>query len=440
MRALILLVLLSFASVAVAEPYYWKDNSSQTSHPSPQAACDYELYRQQVTLGRPEAYIHALTKRSGQNIFDCNIRKQSNGANYITTTIVRYGDNCDGTYNENTGICTPVDDCPPAGTKITAGVQCSLVGGNYVHTDSIVVEGCGYTSAPGGYFKAYPNYDNPASTFCMASFAATGEPASAGENNPNIPPEQTAPTPGENDEEPSCLRVDTHEFCQDPVQPNCGTRDGNPYCYGETDTCGELNGQFVCLPNGSRKCTYVNGSYECVDDKTGEKVSYDSPDHPYNGGNADGNPNNDEQAPGGVIPGEGAQGTAKGATNKSITDLQAAVEKGFDSVTDLLSGDGPSTNSSLEAPAEKGTYDLQEWDEKLEGAKADLKVAMDDFKGLLNGVNNWFINGSGGGLPCIPHAFGELCISDYESQLIGIRYVLLFVAAVLAVYIIFLRD
>lgn len=274
----------------------------------------------------------------------------------------------------------------------------------------------------------------------MATFAATGEPATASDNNPDVPTDQTAPTPKPDDDQPSCLRVDTHEFCQDPKQPNCGTRDGNPYCYGETDTCGTLNGQHICLPNGSRKCTYVNGSYECIDQKTGEKIAYDSPDHPNNGGNANGNPNDDEQAPGNVYVGGGSQGTDMGATNKSITDLQQALEKGFDSVTDLLEEETPGPETQLQAPPEKGTYDLQEWDDKVEQAQEDLKVAINDFSGLLNSVNNWFINGSGGSLPCIPHAFGELCISDYENQLIGIRYVLLFVAAVLAVYIIFLRD
>ncbi|WP_439860992.1 hypothetical protein [Pseudomonas sp. MBLB4136] len=362
-------------------------------------------------------------------------------------TVDRSGDGCaqGQQYNGSTGGCeAPPQPCPAAGTSITAAVQCSLVGGKYVHTDSITVEGCGYTSAPNGYFKPYPNHDNKALTFCMATFAATGLPSSAGENNPDIPPEQTAPTPSEGNDQPSCLRVDTHEFCQDPKQPNCGTRDGNPYCYGETDTCGELNGQWVCLPNGARKCTYVNGSYECVDQKTGEKISYDSPDHPNNGGNADGNPNNDEQAPGNVVVGGGAQGTDKGATNKAINDLQQALTERLDAIGEALTEETESSPNAPEAPNERGSFDLDAWDQKIEDAKLELSTLTNQFGDLFQGVTDLGLSGSGGQLACetftVAGKTHEICLSEYADQLSGIGAIIVFLAALLATYIIFIRE
>lgn len=432
-----LLLFLSFSSVA--EDYYWR-----------------LTYQQFIGTGSTprQAYLSWCNKTNNSNGF-CNESQYT--LSYISDTswlvkqyfsggqfnnqmpIYRFGDGCapGASFNPQIGECEAPPECPEPGTSITAAVSCTLAGGLYSYSDVITVDGCEYITAPNGQFKAYPNYDDPSQTFCLASFAASGEASTGGEE---VPAEQTAPTPTEDDELPSCLIADGHEFCQDPKQPNCGTRDGNPYCYGETDTCGEVNGQWICFPNGARKCSYANGSYECVNTTTGEKIAHDSADHPDNGGNADGKENNDEQAPGSVIIGGGSQGTSKGATNKSIQDLQQAVETGFDSVTDLLSQENEGPSNGLQEPAEQGAYDLQEWDDKLAVAKTDLKLAVDNFKSLLNGVNSWFISGSGGGLPCIPHEWGELCISDYESQLIGIRYVLLFMAAVLAIYIIFLRD
>lgn len=226
----------------------------------------------------------------------------------------------------------------------------------------------------------------------------------------------------------------------DPQQPNCGTLNGEAYCNGETDKCGTVNGVFMCIPHsGSRDCTYANGEYVCIDPKTNTKISSSSPDHPDNGGNADGNPNNDPTAnDNGTSSGTTTQGAGSGATNKSINDLKDALTDRLDGFADAMDLEGQLTG--ITQPGEQGTFDLAEWDEKIEAAKIELKGATNTLTQHFNAVNNWIINGSGGSLSCYVLDMARICIDDYADQLSGLRYVLIFLASIIAVYIVFLRD
>ena len=323
-------------------------------------------------------------------------------------------------------------------------VSCSNQGGKYVHNDRVSFGLCEYVTQAGGFFKAYPNHDDPSKTYCIARFAPTGETLSPGEGVDNIPADNSAAIPNEDDTDPACFKTGAYETCLDPKQPNCGTRGGNPFCFGEGDSCGEVNGQHICFPNGARKCSYANGSYECINQKTGEKIAYGSPDHPKNGGNADGNSNNDEQKPGQVVIGGGAQGSDKAATNKAISDLQEGLGDKLEAIKDALteSTDGPANGPKT--PNERGSLDADEWDEKIADAKLEFATVTNQFGDLFKGIVSPNLSGSGGQLYCDSFtAMGttfEVCLSQYADQLAGIGLVILFLATLLATYIIFIRD
>lgn len=323
-------------------------------------------------------------------------------------------------------------------------VSCSFQNGNYVHDSRVSFGQCEYVTNPGGYFKAYPNYDDPSKTFCVARFAPTGEALLPGEGVDEIPDENSAPVPDENAPDPACFQTGAYETCLDPKQPNCGTRNGNAFCFGEGDSCGEVNGQHICFPNGARKCSYANGSYECINQQTGEKISYDSPDHPKNGGNADGNTNNDEQAPGQVVVGGGVQGTDKGATNKSITDLQDALTERLDAIGDALTETTESASNGPETPHERGSLDADEWDQKIEDAKLEFATVTNRFGDLFQGIVSPNLSGSGGQLYCesfeVDGKTYDLCFSQFADELAGIGVVILFLATLFAAYIIFIKD
>ncbi len=444
LRFTLLLLVLTSSQQLHAADINWYANSYVSGQPfgSPQAACDAATEVRQTQIPA-QTVTNSLTFVS-PTLYRCTL--YGNGAYSDQTNILRNGDTCaPGTeLNPTTGICeaSPAA-CPEPGTTITAAVNCSLSGGFYVTPDTIAVEGCEYISNPTGYFKPYPNYNDPAKTFCMTTYASTGNAASPGESTPTVPTSETAPTPTPGDETPPCLTADGHTFCQDPEHPACGTRDGNPYCYGETDKCGELNGQFICLPNGSRSCTYTNGEYACVDSKTDTKIPNTSADHPDNGGNADGNPNNDAQAPDNVVPG-GPQGTNGGATNKGLQDLKDALAGRLDAIGDALTKETESSPGAPVAPTERGNLDPDSWDQKIEDAKLELSTLTNQFGDLFQGVTNLNLSGSGGQLYCnsftVMDRSYDLCLSLFSDQLAGIGTVILFLAALLAAYIIFIRD
>lgn len=360
----------------------------------------------------------------------------------------RYGDSCanDSSYNAETGECeAPPQPCPAFGSEpryIT--VSCSNQGGYYVHNDRVSFGLCEYVTQPGGYFQAYPNVNDPSKTYCIARFGPTGETLSPGEGVDDIPEDNSALVPNEDDTDPACFKTGAYETCLDPKQPNCGTRGGNPFCFGEGDSCGEINGQHICFPSGARKCSYVDGTYECINQKTGEKIAYDSPDHPKNGGNADGNTNNDEQKQGQVVVGGGSQGSDKAATNKAISDLQEGLGDKLEAIKDALTETTEGAGNGLENPGERGSLDLDEWDDKIAEAKLEFATVTNQFGDLFEGIVSPNLSGSGGQLYCesfvVMGKTYELCLSHFADELSGIGLVIVFLATLYAAYIIFIKD
>ncbi|WP_339487820.1 hypothetical protein [Pseudomonas sp. EL_65y_Pfl2_R95] len=447
-----LFLLLSFLIAALclhtasAEEYYWATNAnSGTRYSSAAEACDVKWETSSAiypsnTKGSIEFY------NNGGSVY-CHMCSKSGSCTGHYGAFGRYGDRCSGTYNHQTGACDVPKECPEVGTSVAANVQCTYDKGTgtYVNTDRISLDGCEYISQPGGYFKAYPDYSDPANTFCVATFAASGDEAGIGSEE--IPEDQAIPTPTD-DPDLTCTKYGPHTICQSTKNPSCGTYDGGVYCNNESDTCGVFGageGTYQCIPkSGSRTCSYVQGTYTCVDKTSNEVIPQNSADHPNNGGNADGNPNNDEQAPGAVVVGGGKQGTGAGATNKSIGDLGDKLGDKLDAIGEALTGETENTPGAPVAPNERGTFDLEEWDQKIDDTKAELSDLTNDFGELFKGATSLNLSGSGGQLYCESYVVMgksyELCLSKYANELSGIGLVILFLAALLAAYIIFVRD
>lgn len=432
---------LLFIQSASSADYYWFPSGYEVVHyPSAHAACvgafGSSVGTLQVNIYAPTAAECTMTFANG------NSQKK---------LVARKGDSCasGSTYNPLTGECVADPTCPAAGTNKLVAFTCDCSGKYCTNPSSFSFEGCGYEKnlviTDINYSTTIKNYSDPANSTCMGVATSTGQPLAPSDGVEELCADCIAEVPKENDEQPSCVTVNAHEFCPDPAHPGCGQRDGQAYCFNETDACGVFGageGVVTCIPSsGGRTCSYAKGEYTCVDKTTGKVISSTSSDHPSNGGNADGNDTNDAQAPGAVVTaGSGsAQGSDQGATNKAITDLQGALTDRLDGISDLL-GEGEPTAKNINAPTETGSLDLDEWDEKIEQAKVELKQSSEGIGDLMNAANNWIITGSGGSLSCFVEDWGRMCLADYQDQLIGIRYVLIFMASILAIYIIFIRD
>lgn len=96
-----------------------------------------------------------------------------------------------------------------------------------------------------------------------------------------------------NDELPSGCVLDTfgRQVCLTD-DPNCYNINGQQACALENSVCGWSNGTYGCVQPELEGCGYFNGERICFT-PDGEKVDKDSPDHPDNGGNLDGDDTND---------------------------------------------------------------------------------------------------------------------------------------------------
>jgi len=74
--------------------------------------------------------------------------------------------------------------------------------------------------------------------------------------------------------------------------PLCYQANGKTFCPDADSVCGEKNGSFQCVSPQEEGCEMFNGEKVCFD-PSGDKVEGDSPDHPDNGGNLDGDTTND---------------------------------------------------------------------------------------------------------------------------------------------------
>lgn len=234
----------------------------------------------------------------------------------------------------------PPKDCSStAGQTITASQVCQYIPAlkTYVCDDQIQKDGCLYTR--GGGQTCFTDLTT-GEAICTGSFYGSGQPPGQ-DVTPCTDESCTPPTdPTVPPADPQCVTNGNLTICHDPKNPGCGSVNGVEGCFQSDPGCGYFNGVYGCYGTGKpqNNCGYFNGQYTCTDPNDPTKViPPDSPDHPKNGGNADGNENNDPTAPGQTGNGS-PQGSDQGATNEAIGKLGDELGGKLDETNGLLSG------------------------------------------------------------------------------------------------------
>jgi hypothetical protein len=205
----------------------------------------------------------------------------------------------------------------------------------------------------------------------------------------------------------------------------CYELGGETVCPSQDAVCGEQNGTFKCVEPQEEGCGYFNGEKICYDTE-GDKVTDDSPDHPDNGGNLDGDETNDitdprpEEQGGnpnnqpGNTTGEGGgatEGTAKEGVKQQkianqkldgIGDGIGDLESAIDAAVDASRGDGTAIENGIESDLDSaGDGALESLDEYQDTLTDAAPMSTSDLSGVSDEVSGLFGNGQ-----CSPLSFG----------------------------------
>lgn len=332
--------------------------------------------------------------------------------------------------SESSCDAPPVDPEPPQdcsahnGKFIIAGVPGQLSGKVYSTPSIVSIDGAKYISAPDGKSRCKPNFDGSGAALCAVRFAGDGTCMPAGHSSSDDLSEGTfVDVTDTSTGDKKCLTFGGKELCLSPDNAGCDVYNGNPWCYQTGDNCGEVNGTFVCFPKTARQCTYANGKMECIETgnppgtKPPSYIPPTSSDHPYNGGNADGNDKNDPKAPGAgddtQYVGGGGPPTDLSQTNDELRGLGDKLDEStglLEDIKDLLTGDGDesgnSDGSAADAEAEGAAVGNQIGDAITTQMEAVDEERNEEVEGVLdelpNQVSQWFgADGSAVGLDFI---------------------------------------
>lgn len=388
-RLLLALTLLGWGQLASASTiHYWKVAISGGSYTAPEYASDTAACAAQNppppggwqwtnTIERVSDTVSRCVRTYGPSS-QCPTCQPVIGEVHRLTRTCEWGNtglqcnaSCDDPNVMENGQCVAPKDCSAHDGKfVVAAVDAQKAGDLYATPNQVSIDGALYNSAPDGQTRCKPNFDGSGTAICAARYHSSGECAPTGSADladGTFVDVTDGSTGGQ-----KCLNFGGGQLCLSPDNAGCDVYQGNPWCYQTGDNCGEVklsgdtSSTFVCFPKTSRQCTYVNGKMECIE--TGNPQGSTPPnyipdtssDHPYNGGNADGNDTNDPKAPGTAGGsagggGGGAQGSDSAATNESIRELGEKVDESnslLDDIRDLLTGDGDESGNSEGSPAD----------------------------------------------------------------------------------------
>ncbi|WP_131679700.1 hypothetical protein [Metapseudomonas furukawaii] len=436
-RLLVALTLMAWGQLALAQDFYWITSSNKNPGPFPSSVAACKAMESSVTFNKSISYNTGGTQVTGT----CTMCYFSNPKSCWGSTVIRKGKQCPaGTQLDSAGInCERTSDCShTVGKEILKAQTCQYNTALKlaVCDDQIAFEGCKYTS--GGKKSCVALLES-------GTYQCTGTFYGSGESNGEAPDScsgDDCSQPRPDDPKSNCVSANGVETCIDPRNPGCGSVNGVEGCFQEKPGCGYFNGVYRCMeaekPN--RNCGYFNGKQVCYDPKDPTRqIPESSPDHPSNGGNADGNDSNDPLDPRvAAADGRNPQGAREGATNEAIDQLGDRIDQTNSLLGDiqgqlgqLLDGlfgedfDGSGTGSDGDAEgAGKGAGDslageIGKQTERILGEReAEVDTAL---KSLANKVaNDWFgIDGSKVGLNnvlerMLPSAMG---CTDYTIAL-----------------------
>lgn len=450
LRLLLALTLMGWGQLAFASTltrYQLQSYPQYGYFASPQLACDRL---------KPSTQGAAAFVRSGGT--SCYIKSdqfsQESFASFINNSTVDcpYGDNgaqcnasCDAPKTMVNGQCItpePPKDCSSHNGKfIIAGVPGTQAGSIYATPTTVSIDGARYISAPDGKSRCKPNFDGSGTALCAVRFAGDGTCMPAGHPSESDLAEGTfVDVTDTSSGDEKCFSFGGRELCLSPDNAGCDVYNGSPWCYQTGDNCGEVNGTFVCFPKTARQCTYVNGKMECIDTgnppgtKPPSYIPPTSSDHPYNGGNADGNDKNDPKAPGTGSDtnyvGGGGPPTDLSQTNDELRGLGDKLDEStslLEDIKDLLTGDGDdagnSDGSESDAEAEGAAVGNQIGDAITTHMEAVDEERNEEVEGVLdqlpNQVSQWFgADGSAVGLDFIDNILpAPVACADYVVPL-----------------------
>lgn len=451
-RLLVALTLLAWGQFSFAVDYYWVfSDKAGSNFSSPSALCADEYSRRcasnnaggyQICSNQGFTFTSAT---AGQCSYKFTISSTDGRYKLESQGFKRLGDGCPSgsTYNSTTGTCDGPKDCSAtAGKKKAVAMSCTYIASSRLYScpREMSVDGCAYV--PNGA-KTNCNSDTEADGMhvCTAFYSGSGEEASDSATDCTEQTCADAPNPGDTNPDSGCVTSGGKTICIKDEENGCGTINGQYGCYKQDEGCGTFNGTFQCVSTdkAQNNCGYFNGKQTCFDPKDPTKViDPSSPDHPANGGNADGNENNDPMAPGGT-PGSSPQSGSSGATNQAINDLGEKLGPKIDKTNSLLetiidklfgtdydnSGDGSDSEAEVkggnagDAIAAKlkseGDRVQQEHEGEVQSKLDGVPTTVDSWFGggidLGNALNRIFPSASGCGIYSINFALGKYTVN-----------------------------
>ncbi|WP_440467040.1 hypothetical protein ACKI1H_28350 [Pseudomonas sp. YH-1] len=398
LRLAIAAVVVLFSGGAHAlTPYYWIfSDRSGPNFDSPASACSDTLaYLQRINQGATVSYSGYVMV--GADKASCNF-----SVAWPSTTVAasqgltRVGDGCaqGSEYNPATAACEiqrPSDAECKTRDKYTKAVQFVFTdGGAVLDLDPEIKDGCVYE--PG-------SPENCNDNVCTVDMNPVGNDDMS--DNPDNPDQQLQDYLDQLAKQFKCEK----------------TANGTVGCTGAQTTPSDIDPDDKC-PDG-----YSWSGTACFPTTGGGN---ENPDNP--GGNTGGGDGGNNGGDGGTDPGTG-NGDGGGSTGGGTG--------GGDGGTN--GGDGP--KESLVQP-KQGSWDeaLETWSGKVEDAKKEFSEKIKENADQLKGVFDLNLGEGGGKLPCDTFVVWKktvsLCFTPYEEKLSYLRYALMFMASVLAAFVI----
>lgn len=418
-----------YGSSVWATDYYWQGAYTHAyTGSTPASVCD-QIYTSDMSAYQKSLYAYEALRVSDAQ-WNCRFYTISSGSTWNTFPVGRYGDSCTtgSTYNATTGACdSELNLCQQAkGASTSYYVKTQL---SADPPDQVDINGC--LAQFGGVITCRNTTDGYG--VCTGTATITGEqtttsspiagdPATA-DDTPQVKSEELPCSPTTDPATGASVCTTESTFSQ-PGESTCGTVDGKLVCtevvksksedkvvQTKTQTAHNADGSTSKTTTTTTSKTSCVGINNCTSTTTTETKT--------GGTNADGSAKPDTSSC-----------TGTGCTDPTKTDEEKAGEG-------LSSGE-------LQKP-KQGNYDdaLVEWDQKIADAKQEFKDKLAQIKELATASSALNLSGGGGQLPCPSFTVWgmsvDLCVSDYSSELALIKWALLFIATVIAFYIIFLR-
>lgn len=397
-------VLLPSMAQAEDDYYYWSVSDKGTSTgATPREACEARFSAR--GYGSVDSVTIAPSTRAKCDHF-------REGQSPITRYAYRYGNSCppDTTYNSETGGCE-------AGCADTIGTPLFVRGDNAIVINS---NGTNYVAsqAPASICSMGCSFE-PASSFASSCYLVSG---STNTGYCNYIVEGTGDSCSGSNLIPGDTSGDPLNPPPEPTDPNAPPPEPDP-CHG--------------VPG------YEWNGTTCVKSETGggDDGSGDGGDGSGDGSGDGGGDGSGGGTGGGSSGGDGSGGDGSGG------DGDGSGSGGGGSGDGGCTGDecGGGEGGGLNQP-EKGNFDdaIAEYDQKITDTLAEIKDQSGQFGSLIEQILAIPLNSGNAVLPCFEADIAGrtvgFCLSDNAEQLALLRNIILFLATVIALFIIFRED